>query len=88
MHYSAVLVVALPAQMQACLAALEALPGVEAHYSDEDSRRVVAVQETETLPEQEEGLRQIQSLPSVELAEWVYHYTDPEDAPEKEPTPP
>jgi len=78
-HYSGILVTAGAASLERCREELEALPGVEVHYLYPDSGRLIAVQETETVTQQEEGLRRIQALPTVRIAALVEHRI--EDAP-------
>ena len=72
-HYSGILVTTDPVTLDRCRRDLEALPGVEVHFCYPDSGRLIAVQETATAREQEEGLRRIQKLPSVKLAALVEH---------------
>ncbi|MBW2459858.1 MAG: chaperone NapD [Deltaproteobacteria bacterium] len=76
MHVSGILVVTEPQEMEVCARELEALPGLEVHYQYPDLGRLVVVQETETVQEQEDGLRRIQSLPSVVMAALVEHRID------------
>lgn len=78
MHLSSILVVTDPNRTQQCASDLEALHGVEVHYLYPDSGRIIAIQETSTSKDQEEGLRRIQSLDSVRLAALVEHRLDPE----------
>lgn len=74
MHYSGVLVRALPADFERCAARIEALKGVELHYSYPASSSMVAVLETESLAEQESALRAVQDIPGVAAADLVYHH--------------
>jgi nitrate reductase NapAB chaperone NapD len=75
-HISGILVVVEPGRAESCRTRLEALPGVEVHYLDEPGGRIVAVQETATASEQEQGLRRIQQLAGVRLAALVEHRID------------
>jgi len=75
-HYSGIVVVTAPAELEACRRDLEALPGVEIHHADRVGGRLVAVQETATARAQEEGLRRIQALPRVRVAALVEHRID------------
>jgi nitrate reductase NapAB chaperone NapD len=79
-HYGGILVVTDPALFDLTVAALNSLDGVEVHHTDPEQGRIIAVQESGTLPEQEAGLRRIQHLPSVRLAELVVHRVDDPDA--------
>ena len=90
MHYGGILVVTDPALFDLTVASLNSLDGVEVHHTDPEQGRIIAVQESETLPEQEAGLRRIQQLPHVRLAELVVHRVDEPDAvdnpdPQREP---
>lgn len=76
-HYSGIVVFASPAELENCREQLEALPGVEVRHLDAAGGRLVAVQETATLEQQQEGLRRIQRLPAVRLAALVEHRVDP-----------
>ena len=82
MNISAILVVVPAADVDAATARLEALPGVEVRHSDPATGRLLALQEAETVDAEVAGLRRIQALPGVVLAEMVYHYfeDDPEIA--------
>ena len=73
-QFSGILIYALPGQVEECVREVDKLTGLEVHYCYPDSGRLIAVLETETVSEQESGLRDVQSLPSVAAAELVYHY--------------
>ncbi len=75
-HYSGILVLARPADLDLCRAELERLDGIEVHFLYPDSGRIIAVQETATAEEQQDGLRRIQALPSVRSAALVEHRID------------
>jgi nitrate reductase NapAB chaperone NapD len=62
--------------MSKCIEELEALPGVEVHYAYPESGQIIAIQEGASVNQQQETLRQVQSLSSVLMAELVYHYND------------
>ncbi len=79
-HYGGILVVTDPALFDLTVAALNSLNGVDVHHTDPEQGRIIAVQESETLPEQEAGLRRIQRLPHVRLAELVVHRVDDPNA--------
>ena len=76
MHVSGILVVTEPQELEACALEIEALPGFEVHYRYPDLGRMVVVQETDTAKQQEDGLRRIQTLPSVVMAALVEHRID------------
>jgi nitrate reductase NapAB chaperone NapD len=89
LHFSGILVATSPARMANCIRELESLPGVEVHHSYPSQGRLILVQETSTLAEQEQSLRRIQDHPEVLMAEPVYHCAEETDpgAP-GEPAPP
>ena len=74
MNISGILVVVSPADCEVSISALNALPGVEVHHSDIETGRIVVTQEAETVREEVEGLKRIKALPSVAMAEMVYHF--------------
>ena len=78
LHYSGILVVTGPNEIDACIADLESLPGVEVYFCDPERRRIILVQETETIEAQEEGFRRIEALPRVRMAALVEHRVDPD----------
>jgi nitrate reductase NapAB chaperone NapD len=78
-HYGGILVVTDSARFDSTISTLNSLDGVEVHHTDPEQGRIIAVQETETLPEQGAGLRRIQQLPHVRLAELVVHRVDEPD---------
>ncbi len=77
-HYSAILILTIPNDLSPCLRELAGLPSVEVRYEYPERGRLIAVQESNSLEEQTENLRRIQSLPSVLTAQLVYHYLDRE----------
>lgn len=76
MHYSGILVLIDPLDLQSSMTELAELPGVEVHYCQPERGRIIVVQETETVSAQEEGLRRIQALPLVKAAALVEHRVD------------
>jgi len=75
-HYSGILVLALDADLDRCRQELESLEGIEVHFLYPDSGRIIAVQETATADQQQEGLRRVQALPSVRVAALIEHRID------------
>lgn len=73
MHYSGILVQTKTDELPLCVEHLERLPGVEVHFCYPESGRLIAVLETDSAAEQEEGLRRIQLLPHVIQAALVHH---------------
>ncbi len=78
MHYSGIVVVARGLRVSDCQRELEALSGVEVHYLQPETGRLVVVQETESAEEQARGFERIQALPTVEAAALVEHRIDTE----------
>lgn len=74
MHYSGLLVRSQPERAEDCARELARCPGIEVFITDVATGRIVAVLETATLEDQENGLRRAQELPHVLTAELVYHY--------------
>ena len=71
-------VTARPGDLDAVEALLSARPDLEVHARDDDSGRLVVVQERATIRGHRRGLEEIQALPGVLTAELVVHYNDPE----------
>ena len=80
MHYSGLLVFPKSGSVKDCVRELNDCPGVDVFATDEATGRIIAVLESKTVKEQEDGLRRTQQLPHVISAELVYHYFG--DAPE------
>ena len=55
---------------------LAACEGVQVHYCDEESSRIIVTQEAPNTEEEVKGLRRIKALPHVVMAEMVYHYCE------------
>jgi nitrate reductase NapD len=67
-----------PENLPRVVAELNALEGVEVHQQDPIGR-VVVVLEAETVREETNGLRRIQAVPGVLMAEMVFHYFEDDD---------
>lgn len=78
---SSVLVLSPPGQLAAITQQMAELPGVEVHYTDPVTGRVVATLEASGVEDQQDGLRRIQALPHVIQAEMAFHYCE-SDLPE------
>jgi nitrate reductase NapD len=74
MNLSGILVVARQPWQAEVVRDLNALEGVEVHQVEEDSGRIVAVQEAADIHAEIEGLKRIKAIPHVVMAEMVYHY--------------
>ena len=81
-HYSGVVVIVPPEQIERCARDLDALADVEVHYRHPESGRIVAVLEGPSADAHLETLRRIQAVPGVMVAAPVYHYQD--ENPEQE----
>ena len=78
MNLSGILVMTHPQNLPRVVTELKALPGVEVHQQD-PLGRVVVVLEAETVREETNGLRCIQAVPGVLMAEMVFHYFEDDD---------
>lgn len=78
MNLSGLLVMTRPEAMPQVIDTLNALPGVEVHQQDPHGRLVV-VMEADSVRAETDGLRRIQALPGVLVAEMVYHYFEDDD---------
>jgi len=78
MNLSGILVMTHPENLPRVVTELNALPGVEVHQQDPIGR-VVVVLEAETVREETDGLRRIQAVPGVLMAEMVFHYFEDDD---------
>jgi len=74
MNLSGILVITPPQHLDATVARLNALPGVEVHYQDAASGKIVVVQEAECIRDEVDGLKRIKALPDITLAELVHHW--------------
>lgn len=73
-------VTARPDSLDEVEALLSTRPDLEVHARDNESGRLVVVQERATVRDHRQGLEEIQALPGVLTAELVVHYADPESA--------
>lgn len=81
LNISGILVVVPVDRLSGTIEALNALPGVEVHHTDEATGRIVVTQEAASVGAEVDGLLRIKALPHVILAEMVQHYFagDPPD---------
>jgi len=77
LHISGLSVVARPGQLDAAADAIAELPGAEIFARDVATDRLVVVQDLPSVEEHMAGLRRIQALPQVLVAELVYHRSEP-----------
>jgi nitrate reductase NapD len=78
MNLSGILVMTRPENLPGVAAELNALPGVEVHQQDPVGRLVVVL-EADKVRAEADGLRQIQAVPGVLMAEMVFHYFEDDD---------
>jgi nitrate reductase NapD len=76
MNVSGILVVVPLPRVDEVKTRLEGLPGVEVHYVERATGRMVVVQEAESVDEEVAALCRIKALDGVMLAEMVYHAFD------------
>jgi nitrate reductase NapD len=79
MNLSGIYVLVVPDQFKSCVNEISQLPGVEVHYMEPEAGRLIVTLDTESDNAQVDGLKSIQALPNVILAELVYHRFDEED---------
>ena len=76
MNLSSILVTTSQRYFDTTIAALTAIDGLQVHYLDEASNRIIVTQEAENTSQEMEGLQRIKSLPHVVVAEMVFHYCE------------
>lgn len=81
MNLSGILVTATASELDAVLARLAALPGLEVHGVDHSNGRVVVVQEAEDVAAEVQAFSRIRTLPHVLGADLVCHYFGDAGAP-------
>jgi nitrate reductase NapD len=74
MNISGILVITPPEHTNSVSAQLQETAGVDVHYIDDKTGRIVITQEAETISAEVEGLKHIRTLPHVTLAEMSSHY--------------
>ncbi len=74
MNISGILVVTSPEHFDDVSEKLKTLPGIDIHFTDNNTGKIVITQEAETIREEVDGLKRIRSLPHVVLAEMSSHY--------------
>ena len=73
MNISGILVVTAPEHTGVVSEQLDGLTGIDVHYVDAATGRIVITQEAESIRAEVEGLKRIRALPHVTLAEMSYH---------------
>lgn len=86
MNISGILVVTSPEQVDSTVEKLNTLDGIDVHYVDQPTGRIVVTQEAETIHDEVDGLKRIRDLPGIILAEMSYHnFEEDTEIPEKIP---
>ncbi len=75
-HFSGVVAVTRPEELDRWADRVNALEQVEVHMRHQASGRLVAVLEGASVAENEATLERIRSLPGIMMAALVYHYVD------------
>ena len=73
MNISGILVVVSPQRIDSMLEQLQQLDGIDVHHIDAATGRIVITQEAATIRDEVDGLKRIQALPGIILAEMSYH---------------
>ena len=74
MNVSGILVITSPQHIDEVSKQLEAMTGIDIHYTDEKTGRIVITQEAESIKAEVDGLKRIRTLPHIVLAEMSSHY--------------
>ena len=73
MNISGILVITSPEHTGTVSTQLQDLAGVDVHYVDAATGRIVITQEAESIRAEVDGLKRIRALPHIILAEMSYH---------------
>ena len=84
MNLSGILIITTPAEIDALIDVLNAMPGVEVHHIDRDNNKLIVVQEADSIHNEVDGLKKIKKLPGIVLADMVYHYLADDESPAPE----
>ncbi len=76
LHISGLSVVPRPDRFEEAADAIEHMTGAEVFARDPEANRLVVVQDLPNVEAHMEGLRRIQALPQVVVAELVYHHSE------------
>jgi nitrate reductase NapD len=74
MNISGILVITTPEHIDEVSKQLKAIAGIDIHFTDDKTGRIVITQEAETISAEVDGLKRIRSLPHIVLAEMSSHY--------------
>ena len=73
MNISGILVVVSPQRVDSMIELLQQMDGIDVHHIDAATGRIVITQEAATIRDEVDGLKRIQALPGIILAEMSYH---------------
>jgi nitrate reductase NapD len=74
MNVSGILVIAAPEHSGEVVDQLQGMNGIDVHYCDDETGRIVITQEAESISAEIDGLKRIRALPHIILAEMSCHY--------------
>jgi len=74
MNVSGILVITSPEHVDETCERLKALDGVDVHFTEQTTGRIVVTQEAETISAEVEGLKHIRTLPHIIMAEMSSHF--------------
>ena len=80
MNFSGILIAVDPEDIEAGIADINRLSGVEVYHRDDRKGHLVAILEGANVDEEVAGLKRIKALPRVRYAELVYHYLAEDDS--------
>ena len=74
MNVSGILVITAPQHNADVIEQLQSLTGIDVHYHDAATGRIIITQEAESISAEVDGLKRIRALPHIVLAEMSCHY--------------
>ena len=74
MNVSGILVITSPEHTGNVIKQLQSLTGIDVHYNDVATGRIIITQEAESISAEVDGLKRIRALPHIVLAEMSCHY--------------
>lgn len=82
MNVSGILVIVPTEHVAVSIKELGLLPGIDVHYCDPQTGRIVVTQEAETIQAEIDGLKRLKGIAHVILAEMIYHCFEEDGDPE------
>jgi nitrate reductase NapD len=74
MNISGILVIVSPQRVDSMVDHLNGMDGIDVHHIEAATGRIVITQEAATISDEVDGLKRMQALPGIILAEMSYHY--------------